>query len=554
MKRCIATKALMLILGLTLLGGTVFAGGQSGRTTGSSSISRYQRDPNLNPPGTFPINKNTVPLTIGIEQNAMVEDFETNWMTRQVEEKGNYDLTFELYPAGETHQKLELMVMAGGADLPDVLMGGEGFNLTSITRYGQAGMLVPLNDYYKNSAYWINEAINDLNYDPMKYITSYDGNIYGMFATGLSVNNEYSPARIMIYEPWLQKLGLTMPRNIDEFLVVLRAFRDRDPNGNGLKDEIPLMGNRDNMVANYLYAMMMPFIYTQQNFWMINNGKIDVSFNKPGWREGLRYTKRLIDEGLLSPLSFTQDNVQLFALISPDPPKVGSFVGISGSRLGANDIKRSQYVILPPLEGPAGRQALWTPQLPTIKMLITKNCKTPESAFMMGDFLGREDMSVAQYYGEKGVDWLPPEPGEKGYWDDYGYKAQARPILKWGTLQNKHWAGRGPQIRGMKWAGADIATNDPYDMAAPLGRTIGPAIQFANRNPVVGLIYNEQEQEVINELHSTILSYVRESFARFATGDLSLDRDWDSYVAEFDKMGLKDVIAVTQSAWDRMNK
>jgi hypothetical protein len=37
-------------------------------------------------------------------------------------------------------------------------------------------------------------------------------------------------------------------------------------------------------------------------------------------------------------------------------------------------------------------------------------------------------------------------------------------------------------------------------------------------------------------------------------GDLSIDAGWNSYLAEFDKMGLADVIKVTQSAWDRMNK
>jgi hypothetical protein len=89
---------------------------------------------------------------------------------------------------------------------------------------------------------------------------------------------------------------------------------------------------------------MMPFIYTQQNFWMWNNGKIDVSFNKPGWRDGLRYTKQLIDEGLLSPLSFTQDSTQMTSLISPDPTKVCAFVRISASNLGANDYKRMAYI------------------------------------------------------------------------------------------------------------------------------------------------------------------------------------------------------------------
>jgi putative aldouronate transport system substrate-binding protein len=71
---------------------------------------------------------------------------------------------------------------------------------------------------------------------------------------------------------------------------------------------------------------------------------------------------------------------------------------------------------------------------------------------------------------------------------------------------------------------------------------------------VAGLVYNEQEQEVMDSLHSTILSYVQESFARFVTGDLNIDRDWDAYIAEFSKMGLPEVIRVTQSAYDRMMK
>ena len=65
---------------------------------------------------------------------------------------------------------------------------------------------------------------------------------------------------------------------------------------------------------------------------------------------------------------------------------------------------------------------------------------------------------------------------------------------------------------------------------------------------------NEQEQEVMNDLHQTIISYVMEYCVRFIAGDLSIDRDWDKYVAEFNKMGLADVIRVTQSCWDRMNR
>jgi putative aldouronate transport system substrate-binding protein len=369
----------------------------------------------------------------------------------------------------------------------------------------------------------------------------------------VSLNNELSPARIMLYEPWLKKLGLDMPQTIDQYLEVLRAFRDRDPNGNGQKDEIPLVGQKNNMTSNYLNVMMTPFIFTQNDFWILNNDKIDVAFNKPQWREGIRFTKKLIDEGLLSPLSFTQDTTQLTAMISPNPEKVGSFVGVSASILGANDLKRTEYVILPPLHGPGGRQQVWSPSLPNIRMIITKNCKNQESAFMMGDLMCGEELSIATRWGEKGVDWVVPGPGEKSVYDSIGYAAIIKPVTPWGPLQNKWYGQNGPFMVSAKWPVGQIPSG-PYDHNIAIGRTIGPAIQFANRNPAVGFIYNEQEQEIINDLHTTILTYVRESFARFVMGDLSIDQDWDSYVAEFSKMGLPDVIKAAQSAYGRMNK
>jgi putative aldouronate transport system substrate-binding protein len=526
-------------------------GGQSGKAQNQGTASKiYQRDPNLNLPGTFPINKQKVSLRIGIEQNAMVENWETNWMTRQIEEKGNYDLSFEIYPAGEMNQKLELMVMAGGIDLPDVLLGT--FDLASITKYGQAGMVIPLNAYYTNSAYYINEALKDVSFDPLKYVTSYDGNIYGMFRILSYLNTQYSQGRINIYEPWLKKLGLSMPQTIDEFLNVLRAFRDKDPNGNGEKDEIPLVSYRDMMKSDYFIGLMMPFIYSQPNFWMINDGKIDVAFNKPAWREGIRYAKRLIDEGLLSPLSFTQDQTQMTGIINPMPYKVGAFIRFSASNLGANDVRRTEYAIVPPLRGPEGRQWLWWPNLPSIRMLITKNCKTPESAFMLGDLLAVEELSLGSHLGEKGVDWKEPPANIKIHVE--GYKPVGVPILPWGTLQNKHWAENGPFIIGNKNGLLTAVIDDPTEYMIPILNVLPDEIKYGTKDPITGIIYNEEEQEVINDLHSTIITYVQESFARFSMGDLNIDTDWDNYLAEFEKMGLESIISVTQSAYNRMNK
>ena len=155
----------------------------------------YIPDPNLNPPGTLPIARERVPIRIGIESVANVENFATNWMTRQLEELGNFDITFEVYPAGQLSQTIALMVMAGGRDLPCVVIGN--IDIGTATRYGQAGMFLPLNAFYENSAYWSLKAAQDLDIDPFRYVTSYDGNIYGLWGINVSLNNTFNNGRLM---------------------------------------------------------------------------------------------------------------------------------------------------------------------------------------------------------------------------------------------------------------------------------------------------------------------------------------------------------------------
>jgi putative aldouronate transport system substrate-binding protein len=64
------------------------------------------------------------------------------------------------------------------------------------------------------------------------------------------------------------------------------------------------------------------------------------------------------------------------------------------------------------------------------------------------------------------------------------------------------------------------------------------------------LVYDQKTAAEVGDLEAAILSHVDESMARFITGDLSLDKDWDSYVSQIDKMGLKRLIELRQKAYD----
>jgi putative aldouronate transport system substrate-binding protein len=540
---------------------------QTTQTTAPTTTSRaWPSDPNLNEPGVLPACIETVTLKLGVQQSPVIENWETNLQTLELEKDLNMDLTFEMLPfdGNELIQKIELMIMAGGDQLPDAILHNIG-GLANLVKYGQMGMFIATNDYYENLAYFTEEGLSSCELVPMtkpdllKYITCYDGNIYGIARFFTSINNSYSPGRIMIFEPWLEQLDLKMPQTTEEFANVLRAFKNNDPNQNGKPDEIPLMAYSGVVMSNLLRPLMNPFVYTQPNYYIDNNGKIEFAAVQEGWKQGLKYIKSLFDEELISPLSLTQDATQFNALMTQEETIIGTIARVSASNLSQADIRRLQYVIVDPLEGPTGlKQSTYTPGLPDIGMVITKNCATPEAAFILGDYMCGDKISTWTRYGREGQEWeVMATPGISEY-ASLGYKGDIKIISSvWGTLQNIWWTQLGPTIGDGSRITVRIAVGDTpgvYSHTIPIGRTIASSIEYANPNPVLGLIYNEQEQEAINEYRSTIEGYVAESFAQFVTGAADIDGRWDSYVAEFKKMGLDEYLAAVQSAFTRMNQ
>lgn len=60
---------------------------------------------------------------------------------------------------------------------------------------------------------------------------SVDGRIYGIYRA-----REIGRQGVTIRKDWLDKLGLDIPKTIDDFEEVLRAFTEDDPDGNGIDD------------------------------------------------------------------------------------------------------------------------------------------------------------------------------------------------------------------------------------------------------------------------------------------------------------------------------
>lgn len=525
-------------------------------------------DKNMTAPGELPIVKEPVTLTVGIVANPSVSDWKTNEQTVYIEGTTGINLEFNELPSEEFITKIDLMITAGGADLPDILIGG--MPLDSLVKWGQTDLIIPLNGYYEDISHYLDqsfaEGCNMSLEEALIYMTCYDGNIYSLPTLSESYNNQISGNRLLVYQPWLDKLNIDRYsiETTDDYYDMLCKIRDTDLNENGKQDEIPLIASK-NTLSNLRRGLMSPFVTCQPRYWTKEDGKVDVVFNRDEWREGIRYIRKLVEEGLIMPESFTQDDKQMTAIQTQDVQVVGGVARVSTTNIPASDPNFTAYTHIMPLGGPNGmREIVRVPSIPGNAMAITSNCEYPEVAFRLGDYLCSEEMTIWGRFGVQDTDWSQPKEGEISPYEDldlvpYKTVLTINQSLSWAELPNNFWANTGPRIYGEKLFFGQALPNDmpanERDYQYTLAKDYFTAGSFANDDKIVnGLIYNEEESEIINSIYNPAITYVEESWARFILGDLDInsDADWNSYVQELSKMNLDEAIAATQSCLDRM--
>ncbi len=161
-------------------------------------------------------------------------------------------------------------------------------------------------------------------------ITTDEGNIYVMpFLLGdemlSSVNG---PA---LRKDWLDKLGLKVPTTIAEWETVLTAFRDKDPNGNGKKDEIPYLATIKPENETDLNHMFVGAYGITADFYQ-DGGKVQYGPIQPQFKEYITQMARWYKEGLLDKDYATTDGKLKDAKVTNN--QLGAFSAYAGSGIG----------------------------------------------------------------------------------------------------------------------------------------------------------------------------------------------------------------------------
>lgn len=555
----------MTILGVAGCSGNADknAGGDTGKETTKETGKETAEaaaagEDKFNENGTLPILKEREKITIGIAQLSQVIDYDTNALTKKIEEDVNVDIEFVFFPEADAKGKFSIMANSG-TEMPDIIMGYDLIQQNASV-YGASGLFIPLNEYYSNPdiSYYFHTEIPEEDQEKMlKGVTTADGNIYAMASYYPAIANEMA-FRYWINQTWLDKLNLDMPATTEEFYEVLKAFKTQDPNGNGKADEIPLIGSKDGWNQKPQDFLMNAFIYanSDKQYLMVKDGKVMASYTQPEWKEGLEYMNKLCTEGLLDPMSFTQDVNQLKALLENEEAQiVGCLAAGSMSAYLPESERRKDMEPLPPLTGPDGvKYAAYSPASVLEEMAITKYCKNPELAFRLGDYLYQESMSMQTRYGVEGVDWTREGADkEKGLYEDSMGIPCGFIMLNdiWNVDQNSSWRQVGPSYRSGSMSDQGIVANpDPKATVSMLSKAVGLYKDFLPEEYIDTLVYTVEEKEERAELYTTIKAARDEAIVRFITGDRPLG-EWEDYLTELENCGLERYLEIEQSAYDR---
>lgn len=530
----------------------------------------FQHDPNLSEPGVEPVCTEKVTLTIGLAQNANVENYDTNAFTLMLEETLNVDIEFHLFAsAKEAPTQIDMMIQGGGDELPDILM--LQLPKDTVHSYAEAEMFIPLDDYYENSAYYLTQKIEEVNeYDGLDIlgaIRDYDGHIYSVPGYTGSIGNPLI-SRMWVYGPWLEELGIEKPKTVEEFKNMLVAFKEKDPNKNGQADEIPVLGS--SMDAGYstrLIAYIMD-AYTPMNastyYLRSYDGVLSASYTQDAFKEGIKTVAEMVKEGLIDPTSFSTDGATWKTIYNAEgDQKFGVLPYQTTSPIAGSHASKKGWTTLFPLEKVDGSETEVSFLANPVQQaaFITKNCENPEAAFRVLDYFYEQNAGVSFRWGVQGENWDWVEDLKQADYPQYNFNgvyAGSTPNIVnykvvWNQPQNNLWQLTMPALRHTGFtAGVSAATVSPTDTteeSTQIEKYYAAAPK--ERLGVASFAYSSPEESVeLIEQANMLVTYVNEKIAMWASGQADVEADWDAFQKELKAMGFDEWLAAMQAAYD----
>ena len=278
-----------------------------------------------------------------------------DWAGYQIiRDKLGIELTLTALPSNENDQDVKIQAAGAANNLPDI------FQVTRAPwlRMVKQGLIAPVDDMYAKMPVRTKQQYTDAS---IKF-TTYNGHSYGLASPGSIVRNE----GLVIRKDWLDKLGLAVPKTIDELLAVMHAFTYDDPDGNGANDTYGYgafleLNNREEGLGRRLDPIFGA--YGVAGTWNLTEKDFGLNVRKPAYYDAMSTVMKMVEDNVIDPnwLSYRKDDFRAAW-------KQGRF-GIMREQNGAlamesnykpfdTNFPNGEWIVIDPPAGPSGDSAV----------------------------------------------------------------------------------------------------------------------------------------------------------------------------------------------------
>ncbi len=460
--------------------------------------------------------------------------------------ENNLELEIEVVP-NDQYAAVSQTRVASPNNLPDIinLSNLDDATILSLAEQGTIVELSSLIEQYSNGN--IDHMYRDVYTTAYPLTKTEDGKMYWFTDLHIMLDGDKEAPQatgVQIRQDWLDKLGLPMPTTLDEFIEDMRAFREKDVNGNGAQDELYLQDLGFSGLAQYfgLGNDLVALDYA--------NGKIISPWYQDTVKDYFACVQQLVEEGIIDPATIGSWDMQNQRLAEN---MVGAWNAYDSATYlndyvtnGAEGVDYEPVFDLSVGEGIEQLKVLESAQLVWARFAITKNCDDLEGAIKFFDMIYSQEYADLVNWGIEGETYEVRD-GEK-YMIETGSneeKAQRR-----NTQGSPLWGDILPRVQ----MGNFKSNLEDTKLSQRQKEVMQEAVDWERWCPMMLNNYlampTDEETEIINRVTTGLTSYSEEISTKLMLGQASLD-DFDSYLENLKELGLDELIEVQQARFDR---
>jgi len=483
----------------------------------------------------FPIANNDITLDIVFIAAPEHGDYNEMLTFMEMERMSGININFNVIPRGED-ERVHLMVNAG--DYPDAFWGFF-WGVDNMRRLGDQGIFICVRELMENHSPSFMQLMEEMP-EVWGGMLTPEGNIFAYPQLMIDDLATRLQAKLFINQPFLDQVGLGLPRDYMEFYEMLRAFQTIELE-DGM-EVIPFIAPAYWTLSHYVKGM----------FGLNNRGSrhemivYDESTNElifaplhPAFKSYLQYMNKLVSEGLIYGEIFAGMDTALMSAFA-DAGVLGSYVFVNEmfSR-PPEDWTQVPYM----LRGPYGTELMGftNPVLNTIAAFtITDRNQHPVETARWIDYFFSDEGGRLLLLGVEGITYEIDEDGEYVYKEFIRYADEL-----WNTLAAfVPWTGIGhPGFRTPRFGGG-IGQNTPS--LRRMAEDLAPWVPEAW--PDFMLTQEEMDRRMLES--PDLWGYVRENEVAFIFGQRSFD-EWDDFIDNIHRLGVEAFMETYTAAYQR---